>query len=74
MICSDNPVRDAEAYAYAMAHINDGRESIECDYCHGPVYKADDEHYGDDYYEVNGMVICDNCIRQYLKEIKKECM
>ena len=66
-----DPVMDAENYQ--LEHCDEGRAYIECDYCHGPIYKEDGYHYGDRYYHVNGLDICDNCINKYLNEIVKEC-
>lgn len=67
-----DPVRDAEMHQYFLEEARKKRDYMLCDICQGEIFRADDENYGDDYYKINGMTICDECIQQYLKEIKKE--
>lgn len=64
---TDDPVRDMEDI-YSVE-----REHIDCDICHGPIYKADDVMEGDPLYRVNGLNICEDCIRDYIKSIEEEC-
>lgn len=64
---TDDPVRDMEDY-YSVE-----REHIDCDICHGPIYKADDVMEGDHLYRVNDLTICEDCIRDYIKSIEEEC-
>lgn len=64
---TNDPVRDMEHY-YSTE-----REHIDCDICHGPIYKADNVMEGDPLYRVNGLNICEDCIRDYIKSIEEEC-
>lgn len=64
---TNDPVRDMEHY-YSIE-----REHIDCDICHGPIYKADNIMEGDPLYKVNGLNICEDCIRDYIKSIEEEC-
>ena len=66
-VFTDDPVRDME-HIYSME-----REHIDCDICHGPIYKADDVMEGDPLYRVNGLNIWEDCIRDYIKSIEEEC-
>lgn len=66
-VFTDDPVRDMEDI-YSVE-----REHIDCDICHGPIYKADDVMEGDPLYRVNGLNICEDCIRDYIKSIEEEC-
>lgn len=66
-VFTDDPVRDMENI-YSVE-----REHIDCDICHGPIYKADDVMEGDPLYRVNGLNICEDCIRDYIKSIEEEC-
>ena len=72
MCFTGNPVMDAENYQ--LHHMRDDEDSIQCDYCHGPIYKANSRYEGDRYYELNGLDICENCVGSYLRDIAKECM
>ena len=47
------------------------RDFILCDMCKSKIYREDSTHYGDDYYELNDMTICEECISDYLKEHKR---
>ena len=64
---TNDPVRDMED------HYSIEREHIDCDICHGPIYKADNVMEGDPLYKVNGLNICEDCIRDYIKSIEEEC-
>lgn len=66
-VFTDDPVRDMEH------HYSTEREHIDCDICHGPIYKADNVMEGDPLYRVNGLNICEDCIRDYIKSIEEEC-
>ena len=48
------------------------RDYIVCDICHGPIFKADDEHCGDDIYRLNDLNICEDCIYDYLRDVREE--
>lgn len=37
-----------------------------CDICDGNVY------YGDTYYDIDGLIICEDCIEKYLLEQAKD--
>ena len=65
---TDNPVRDIERH---MAEA-EGRKHIFCDRCGGSIFAGDDDHYGDEYFELEGQNICSACIDDYVKERKKE--
>ena len=64
---TNDPVRDMED------HYSIEREHIDCDICHGPIYKADNVMEGDHLYRVNDLTICEDCIRDYIKSIEEEC-
>ena len=66
-VFTDDPVRDMEDI-YSVE-----REHIDCDICHGPIYKADNVMEGDHLYRVNDLTICEDCIRDYIKSIEEEC-
>lgn len=66
-VFTDDPVRDMEH------HYSTEREHIDCDICHGPIYKADNVMEGDHLYRVNDLTICEDCIRDYIKSIEEEC-
>lgn len=63
---TNDPVRDMED------HYSIEREYIDCDICHGPIFKADDEHCGDDIYRLNDLNICEDCIYDYLRDVREE--
>lgn len=67
-----NPIRDAELYQQNLQEAKNKRGYILCDICHGEILRADEENYGDDVYELDGLCICEYCIHQYVKEHKKE--
>lgn len=49
-----------------------GRDFILCDICEQPIYREDSMYEGDKYYKINGLVICEECIRDYVKSCGKE--
>ena len=48
-----------------------GRDFILCDNCSGYIYREDEENYGDKYYELDGVIICEHCLSEYLKVHKR---
>lgn len=48
------------------------RDYINCDVCHNPIYRADDLYDGDDYYELDELNICTDCIHEYTWQHRKE--
>lgn len=48
------------------------RQSYPCEICGSPIYCADDDHYGDDYYLIDDLRICEDCIYEYIKKNKRE--
>lgn len=69
-----NPVMDAEIHQQNNQKAMSGRDYIICDKCKGKIYKEDALYEGDDYYELDGMCICEECIDEYLKECKRKCV
>lgn len=59
-----NPVRDAEENALKGLD----RPCIHCDICGGTIYQASDMYHGDDYYDMDNLVICTDCIDKFRKE------
>ena len=56
----DDPVADAEDWS--------GREAPvigECEYCHEPI------HEGEDYYDIEGTLLHDDCDFDWLRQFKK---
>lgn len=44
-----------------------------CEQCGNAIYRANDEEYGDDYLELpDDTYIHDDCIREWVKDHKKE--
>lgn len=72
IIRTENPTRDAEQYQYNLHKAESSRESIECDICHGKIYRADAQNYGDDVYEIDGINICEDCVLTYVKSQRRE--
>ncbi|MCH1984187.1 hypothetical protein MCG98_16595 [Ruminococcus sp. OA3] len=71
MFYSDNPALDAEKEAERQEELAE-RPHIECDWCHGYIYECDDWHDGDFKTKLNGLIICDDCLSDYIKSIRKE--
>lgn len=65
-VFTDDPVRDMEDY-YSVE-----REHIDCDICHLPIYKADDIYEGDYVYKIDGLYICEYCIKDYVEKYREE--
>jgi len=63
---SDDPVKDAEMYAY---NLEIKRPLIgECIICGREIRGEDDEYYKDDAYWINDDLVCDDCLRDYAKK------
>lgn len=63
---TNDPARDAENYCSL------DREHIDCDICHMPIYKADDLYEGDYVYKIDGLCICEDCIKDYMEKYREE--
>lgn len=63
---TDDPVRDMED------HYSIEREYIDCDICHRPIYKANDLYEGDYVYKIDGLCICEDCIKDYMEKYREE--
>ena len=63
---TNNPIYDAECQEQA------DRDFILCDICGHPIYREDGFYNGDMVYEVDGLAICEDCIRDYIKSCGKE--
>lgn len=61
MMITNDPVRDAERYA-AEADEAD-RKCLHCALCEGTIWD------GDDYYEIDDMVMCPDCLRDEFKKV-----
>ena len=66
---TNNPVKDAEEHS-----IDNRRAAGECDICHRTLYAGNSLYDGDTFYPINSLVVCDDCIRDYLNEIRRECI
>lgn len=58
MFYSDNPVRDAEMYMARQ----------EAELLKMPICEHCGERIQDDYYEIDGCIVCDDCILEYLRK------
>lgn len=56
----DDPVADAEDWASREAPVIG-----ECEYCHEPI------HEGEDYYDIDGTLLHDDCDLDWLRQYKK---
>lgn len=65
---SDDPVMDAERYYTSFTD----REHLTCAFCGRPIYREDKTHYGDVYYEIDGVIVCDDCVMDYIEKNRKE--
>lgn len=63
---TNDPVRDMED------HYSIEREHIDCDICHRPIYKANDLYEGDYVYKIDGLCICEDCIKDYMEKYREE--
>lgn len=63
---TNDPVRDMED------HYSIEREHIDCDICHRPIYKANDLYEGDYVYKIDGLCICEDCIKDYMEKHREE--
>ena len=45
-----------------------GQRYAECWYCGKPIYIADQSHCGDMCYEVEGALICEDCLVDYMND------
>ena len=71
MTRTNNSVLDAEREAERLEELAQ-RPHIECDRCHGYIYRADDYYDGDVIYELDGLVLCEECVGSYVKEHRRE--
>lgn len=62
---TDDPVRDAERYAEHLEEISRTMEHLTCIYCGRPIYP------GDGFYELEGNVVCEDCLLDYAQRLKK---
>lgn len=61
-VWTDNPVRDADRY---QSDQEDNLRCIDCVACGTHLYE------GDDYYEIDDMVFCEDCMEDaYKKEVR----
>ena len=65
MFYSNNPVLDAEKESERQEELAE-RPHIECEMCHGYLYKEDDYYEADDVIELDGIMMCEYCARAYL--------
>lgn len=68
MFYSNNPVLDEERYQQQQEE----RPHIECDECHGYLYKEDDYYEADDVIELDGIMMCEDCARAYLDKKRRK--
>ena len=66
---TNNPVKDAEDHSTDSRH-----PAGECDLCHRTLYAGNSLYDGDVFYSINFLTICDECIHDYLKDIRSECV
>lgn len=68
---TNNPVLDAEREAERLDELAQ-RPHIECDRCHGYLYKEDDYYEADDVIELDGIMMCEDCARAYLDKKRRK--
>lgn len=71
MTRTNNSVLDAEREAERLEELAQ-RPHIECDRCHSYIYRADDYYDGDVIYELDGLVLCEECVGSYVREHRRE--
>ena len=42
-----------------------------CKVCHQPIYGETALYYADDYYDFDGSLVCDDCLREFCQRFKK---
>ena len=42
-----------------------------CEVCHQPIYGETALYYADDYYDFDGSLVCDDCLREFCQRFKK---
>lgn len=47
------------------------RYYILCDICKGRIYVENNEWYGDDHWELDEKIICEDCIHDYVRSKKR---
>lgn len=47
------------------------RDFIECDICHKPIYRQDGGYDGDDYWELDELIICEDCKWDYVSSKRR---
>ena len=47
------------------------RDYIPCDICEKPLYRRDGEYDGEDYWELDENIICEDCIHDYVRSKKR---
>lgn len=61
----DDPVRDAEDAAEDTRPIKGY-----CEYCGDEIHGGDVTHYGDEAYDFDGVLVCEDCLSIYTNEHK----
>lgn len=63
---TNNPVFDAEIHSQEA-----DRDYLTCQMCGGQIYREDETYEGDSYYDFDGTIICEDCLREYAKQFRK---
>lgn len=66
MCFTDNPVRDAERYAYLQDKHAELCRIGECAHC------GEELHDYDEHYDFDGILVCDECLIDWAKNYKAE--
>ena len=67
---TDDPVWDEARYSALIEQEQASRDYMECSCCGGRIFREDKTHHGDIYYELEGVVICEDCILDYIRKFK----
>lgn len=56
---------DLDRFAYGQADPQEAKIFCECNECGGEIYE------GEEYHDINGWIVCDNCLNDWLNSNKK---
>lgn len=63
---TDNPVLDAENH--------ECKPHTYCGACGGEIYTGDALHYAEDYFEIEGIIFCEECAHEWMKQRRVLCL
>lgn len=65
---SYDPVRDQYRYESDLSEEEKKRDYIQCTRCECKIYREDAIYEGDSYYEIDDMILCEDCAKDWLEE------